>query len=118
MDTTIFKQKLEEELAVVKGELQSVGRVNPQNKRDWEPKEGEDNIDTAEEGELAEGMENFETNTAILEQLETRLGELEEALAHIENSTYGICSVCGQQIEEDRLHANPAARTCKLHMNE
>ncbi|MCA9353454.1 TraR/DksA C4-type zinc finger protein [Candidatus Nomurabacteria bacterium] len=42
---------------------------------------------------------------------------VEGALKRIENGTYGTCSVCGEKIEEDRLGANPAADTCKAHMN-
>jgi RNA polymerase-binding transcription factor DksA len=36
----------------------------------------------------------------------------------IEKGAYGTCKICGEKIEEDRLEANPAAQTCKLHMNE
>jgi RNA polymerase-binding transcription factor DksA len=118
MNTEYFKQKLEEEKDVVTRELETVGRQNPENKTDWEAREDEENVDTAEEGDVAESIEVFETNSAILEQLETRLSEINEALSKIEKGTYGICYVCGEHIEEDRLSANPAARTCKVHMNE
>ena len=37
--------------------------------------------------------------------------------AAIAAGTYGTCEVSGEQIEEDRLEADPAARTCKAHMN-
>jgi RNA polymerase-binding transcription factor DksA len=54
---------------------------------------------------------------AISRQLEVQLVEVEAALERIEKGTYGICEISGTQIEEDRLDANPAARTCKAHIN-
>lgn len=117
MDTSHFKTLLEEEKVKLEGELATVGRKNPENPADWEAVEKDTGRDTAEEGEVANSMEEFETNTAILNQLETRLGEVRIALKQIEAGTYGTCTVCGEKIEEDRLEANPAAATCKQHMN-
>jgi len=36
-------------------------------------------------------------------------------LKKIEDGTYGICEVGGEEIPEDRLDANPSARTCIEH---
>ncbi len=117
INTEYFKEKLEAELKTVEAELHTVGRKNPSNPLDWEAKEGEMNTDTAEEAEVAEGIEEYENNSAILKQLEIRYNEIKDALAKIDMGTYGICEVSGLPIEEDRLEANPAARTCKAHMN-
>ena len=117
INTEYFKEKLEAELKTVESELQTVGRKNPSNPLDWEAKEGEMNTDTAEEAEVAEGIEEYENNSAILKQLEIRYNEIKDALAKIDMGTYGICEISGLPIEEDRLEANPAARTCKAHMN-
>ena len=40
---------------------------------------------------------------------------VENALSRIENSTYGKCEVCGEQIEEQRLEALPYATLCMEH---
>ncbi|MEN8626239.1 TraR/DksA family transcriptional regulator [Psychrobacter proteolyticus] len=40
---------------------------------------------------------------------------VENALSRIENSTYGECEVCGEQIEEQRLEALPYATLCMEH---
>jgi len=40
-----------------------------------------------------------------------------DALEKIKLGTYGICEICGNHIEEERLQANPSARTDKAHMN-
>lgn len=115
IDTQHFKELLETEALNLEKELTTVGRKNPENPNDWEATEKMD-IDSADENEVADSMEEFENNSAILKQLETRLGEVKGALDKIETGTYGICKVCGEQIEADRLEANPAAETCKLHM--
>ena len=62
-------------------------------------------------------METFENNTAVLKQLEIKLNDVKNALSKIENGTYGVCEVCGKNIEADRLEADSSAKTCKVHMN-
>lgn len=116
MDTQYFKEVLSKELETLEEELATVGRKNPENPNDWEATEGED-VDQADEGEVAESMEKYKDNQAILEQLEIRMNEVKSALDKIEKGTYGICEIGGEQIEEDRLKANPSAKTCKAHMN-
>jgi len=57
-----------------------------------------------------------EGNAAILADLEARYDLVLEALRRIENNTYGKCEVCGKTIEEERLEADPSARTCIEHI--
>lgn len=116
MDTNHYKERLEGELANVTSELKSVGRINPDNKADWEALPENMDIDNADPNVVADKFEEFEENTAVLKQLEMRYNELKEALARIDRGEYGKCAVCGKDIEHDRLDANPAAPTCKEHM--
>ena len=111
-----YKKGLLEEREVVLKELQSVGRINPDNINDWEAVAGEMNNDPAEEEERATEITDFEERSAIEFELETRLNALTNALKRIENGTYGICSVCKKPIETERLEANYSAETCKAHM--
>ena len=117
-NTSKFKDLLTKECEVLEKELATVGRKNPDNSADWEAVEPKLDVDNAEDGEVAGGIEQYENNIAVLDQLEARLREVKEALTKIEKNTYGTCEVCGKEIEEDRLNANPAAKTCKSHMNE
>ena len=117
MDTEYFKEKLEEELFLVEKELNSVGRRNPDNKNDWEAEPADFDTDQADESEKADKIEEYEENTAVLKELEIRYNDIKDALTKIENKTFGVCEISGEQIEEDRLIANPAARTCKKHMS-
>lgn len=118
LDIKHFKDLLEKEKETLLGELSTVGRKNPENPKDWEAIEPDMGNTGADENEVADSMEEFGTNKAILEQLETRLWEVNKALKKIEDGTYGICEVSGEHIELDRLEANPAARTNKAHMND
>lgn len=111
-----FKNRLEKEKAVLEEELKSVGRVNPSNPGDWEATPPGADISQADRNEVADEIEDFENNAGILKSLEIKYNEVKDALAKIENGKYGICEVCGKAIEEDRLDANQAARTCKEHM--
>jgi RNA polymerase-binding transcription factor DksA len=61
-------------------------------------------------------MEEYEENTAVLKNLEIKYNEIKKTLQKIEDGKYGVCEVCGKLIEEDRLEANQAAKTCKEHM--
>lgn len=112
-----FEEKLKEELATLEKELATVGRKNEDKGAEWEAVEPTLDIDKAEDGEIAEGIEGYNTNSAIVDQLEARLIEVENALEKTKQGTFGTCDVCGAQIEEDRLEANPAAPTCTEHMN-
>lgn len=115
MNTSHYKEILNKEKAELEEKLGLLGRKNPYMKGDWEAAEPEDG-EEVEEGELADKMTEFNDNTEIVEQLETRLRNVVNAISKIENGTYGICETCGEKIEEDRLEANPAATTCKAHM--
>lgn len=113
-----FKKKLQDELTLLQTELESVGIKNPSNPLDWEATVKDTDLDTADEMELADTIESYEDNTAILKQLEIQYNKVKEALVRIDVGTYGICNICGEEIEEDRLEANPSADTCIAHRDE
>lgn len=106
-----FKKRLLDDKTQLEDELKSVGRINPDNPEDWEPIPPGINDREADLNKLADDVEGFEENSAILKQLETRLQNVKKALAKIDAGTYGICEVSGDEIEMERLEANPAART-------
>jgi len=111
-----FKEKLLKEKALLEEELKTVGRINPDNPLDWEAKRTVLDIDQADRNEVADEIEDFETNTSILTNLEIRYNEVKKALGKIASGTYGICEVSAKEIEMERLEANPAAATCKEHL--
>ena len=113
-----FKAKLEEEKGILLEELNEIGQQDPQNPANWDPKGSDVNEREQDPNKRADNIENFEAVNAIITQLEYRLNEVNDALARMEEGTYGICEVSGEPIEEARLEANPAARTSIAHMND
>ena len=59
---------------------------------------------TAERGEVE----------ALAGNLRESLSDVEDALAKLDNGTFGTCESCGQPISPDRLEAKPAAKLCMV----
>ena len=118
MKTDIYKKKLEEELVALEKELGTVGVRNSSNPDDWVAIQPEENIAQSDENEVADTMDDYENNMAILRDLKIRYRNVKLALDKIEKGTYGICEVNNHPISEKRLLANPSARTCREHLNE
>jgi len=113
-----FKEKLKAEKKLLEKELEKVGRVNPDNPSDWEATPPVDrDTSQADENTAADNLEEYDSNKAIVTTLETRYNDVKSGLDKIKHGTYGICQVCQKEIEEDRLEANPSARTCKEHVD-
>src|SRR6267142_7268021 len=50
-------------------------------------------------------------------QLTALLHEVDAALQRFESGTYGLCDVCHDPVEADRLISNPLERFCLDHLN-
>ncbi len=109
-----YKVKLQEEKNLLVEELKSLGKLDSES-GDWEAApESETNIqEVQDEADMAERAEDYEERSIKLSALETRLSDINNALSLIEKGEYGICEICKNKIEEDRLDANPSARTCE-----
>ncbi|MBN1626953.1 MAG: TraR/DksA C4-type zinc finger protein [Deltaproteobacteria bacterium] len=55
---------------------------------------------------------DMDLNLHIKERDNKLIFKIKEALERIENGTYGICEVCGQEITESRLKARPVTTVC------
>ena len=104
----LSRKKLEEERAVLMGEL---GKL----------KGGKDfgnDIDMAEEEDEVEELSN---DIAKGQDVKERIAEIDSALSKIQNGTYGVCENCGKEIEGDELGLIPETRlcmACKLQQNK
>ena len=116
IDFKYFTKKLKAEKKSLEKELEKIGVKNPEIAADWMPLASDRDVSQADENTVADSIENFEENTAIVGTLEARYNDILSGLDKIKHGTYGLCQVCGKEIELDRLEANPAARTCKVHM--
>lgn len=114
-DIKHFQEKLLAEKLELESELSEIAQSNPQNRGGWEPTPGNIEVDSADENEVADKLEELDKDTGIANQLENQLIEVKAALERISNGTYGNCEVCGKPIEKDRLEANPGARVSIKH---
>jgi RNA polymerase-binding transcription factor DksA len=118
MDTRRFKDLLEAELKKLNSEMADLGVKNPDVKGDWVERADDLEVTSADPNDVADRTEEYDERRATLATLEGRYNDVRLALRKIEQGTYGVCEISGEAIEEDRLEANPAARTCKDHLNE
>lgn len=118
IDIATYKTQLTEDLAVITTELQTLGIHNPQVKEDWIALPDGVGMGESDEDLLADKTEDWEERVATLTALETQYNDIVRALAKIENGTYGVCEISGEEIEVARLDANPSARTCMAHMDD
>ncbi len=117
IDLNFFKNKLEENKERLETQLSEMGQRNPANPEDWEamPTEAGQNIRITEATEMADTFEEFQNRSAVQAHLEEMLNSVKTALAKIKKGDYGKCEACGNEIEKERLMANPSAPTCVKH---
>ena len=68
--------------------------------------------------ERRQRLEVAQRQTPDAAQLASLLEEVDAALARVEDGTYGLCEVCHDTIEQDRLMADPLVRFCLDHLSE
>jgi RNA polymerase-binding transcription factor DksA len=115
IDIQHFKTLLENEKKILEKDLGEIGRKNDTSGVVWDSALRADE-GTTDRDDVASSIESFDNNESAILVLETQLHEVNHALEKIEKGTYGICEVSGEQIEIDRLEANPSARTSKKHL--
>ena len=70
------------------------------------------NESALDEGDAAQVSERRDVSFATRERLARRVNQLTAALERLERDDYGRCTVCGHDIEPERLAAIPEAATC------
>ncbi len=116
MNKKNIAETLQAEKVLLEGELGKIAHFNSETDK-WEATPDVDMMNQSDDNDAADRFEDFEERTSMLNTLQDRLTDIKNALIKVENETFGKCEVCGKSIEADRLEANPAARTCKEHMN-
>lgn len=104
-----LRGKLEEEQKRLRDELGQLGhRTDVKGVEDYDVDpveyERDDETNAVEVGDDA-------ARDASVDTLESRLKDVNDALARMESGEYGKDEKTGEELSEDRLRANPAART-------
>ena len=112
-----YQSSLETELSTLTEQLHTLAIFHADT-GDWELAATADESSSTDDNVHADANEEAAEREATLASLETRYRNIVRALGKITAGTYGTCEVCQEPIEEPRLVANKAARTCMLHINE
>ncbi|HVN63654.1 MAG TPA: TraR/DksA family transcriptional regulator [Candidatus Binataceae bacterium] len=102
-----FLEQMRKELIATKtrllGEIDSELRAEREANKD----EGMDTYDLASE------ERDREINFILSDRERVKLQQIDDALARMEESSYGVCESCGLEIAEERLTAMPFTRLCR-----
>ena len=115
LDKKKIKEKLESERDVLLEQLRDMGKLNPET-GEWEATPEEQDFPQSDQNDMADRFEDFEARSSMLKTLQPRLNDILKALKGVNRDSFGKCEVCKKDIEMTRLEANPAARTCKKHL--
>jgi RNA polymerase-binding transcription factor DksA len=117
LDKKKIKEKLEIERDVLVGQLRDIGKLNPET-NEWEATPEDLGYRETDQNDMADRFEDFESRSAMVKTLESRLNNVLSSLEGINRASFGKCEICKKDIEMDRMTANPAAKTCKKHLND
>ena len=111
IDTTEFRTLLVEERTRIQNAIQYLHEENPGNMEDELGEIGGRGSDN-HIGDMASVTFDRELDQGLEEGAQQTLGEIDRALAKIDDGTFGICERCGNPIGEERLRARPWATLC------
>ena len=109
IDLTVMRKRLEEKQAEIQRHIATLMGSSPPPEDAIQASDG-----VVEPEEEAVDLQQTDVDQAILDNERALLAEVQQALARIENGTYGICTNCGQPIPERRLEAIPWATLCVI----
>ena len=85
--------------------LARVRTIRNDQRADIDPSPGD-------EMDVARSLSDVETHASLIEIAQRRLANIDDALARVEDGSYGVCESCGEEIPVERLKALPFARRC------
>jgi RNA polymerase-binding transcription factor DksA len=97
--TTSLKERLQQELNETHAEIERLGK-RLERKGDYGLGKGDPSI------------YEWEMCLALKQRAENKARSLEEALCRADEGDYGICEVCGQEIDPARLAILPHTKRC------
>jgi len=105
-----IKQELEDRKLKIIKDLQNIGKEeNTGQEGDFKtsfPEYGDKDDENAQE------INEYSTNLATEQVLESTIKDINQALERIDKGTYGICKYCGEAIGKKRMIARPVASSC------
>lgn len=115
LDKKKIKERLEEERDILLKQMKDMGKLNEET-GEWDAIPPELEFPESDENDKADRFEDFESRSSMMRTLQPRLNNILKSLKGLNKESFGKCEVCKKDIEMARLEANPAARTCKKHL--
>src|SRR5437870_8251366 len=109
VDTEVLRQRMLDERQRV---LDAIDNIHTENPGSIGEETEELGFQDNHLGDVATATFDREMATTLEENSTHVLGEIEGALARIDEGTYGICQRCQNAIAEERLEALPWATLC------
>jgi RNA polymerase-binding transcription factor DksA len=116
LDKKKIKEKLEKERDILLEQLRDIGKLNPET-NEWEAIPEERTSRESDQNDMADRFEDFEARSIMIKVLEARVNSVLSSLKGLNRESFGKCEVCKKDIEMARMEVNPAAKTCKKHLN-
>lgn len=116
LDKKKIKEKLEKEREILLEQVSDIGKLNPET-NEWEAVPEERDSKESDQNDMADRFEDFEARSTLIKVLEKRFNNILDAIKGLNKTSFGKCEVCKKDIEMDRMEVNPAAKTCKKHLN-
>ena len=66
-------------------------------------------------GDYGSDVTNRMEDRLLIDTVEEQRRRVQDALARLDDGTFGRCMVCGREIDDERLEARPEAATCRDH---
>ena len=117
LDKKKIKEKLEKERDSLLEQMKGMGKLNTETD-EWETTPEKQDFPESDENDKADRFEDFEARSSVMRTLEPRLNSILKALKGLNRESFGRCIVCKKDIEMARLEVNPAAQTCKKHLED
>jgi len=105
-----IKKRLEEKQAQLRGQIAGLTEAHPTPESAQQASQGPYDM-----GDAAVDLVEIEQEQSFLVSERALLTEVEQALKHIGEGTYGRCIVDGELIPEKRLEAIPWTSRCVQH---
>ncbi len=100
-----LRERLEKDKQTVSKRLEELQKQDPFSNPDRLNDNASDDTEAGEES-------GHDRVSAIVDELKSRLLDIDAALLRMDNGTYGTCTNCGQLTQEARLRILPAATLC------
>lgn len=102
-----FLSKVREQLAEMKTKL--LGEIDTELRAEREANKDE-GLDTYD---LASEERDREISFILSNRERVKIKQIDDALARLDDGSYGVCESCGLEIAEERLQAMPFTRLCR-----